>query len=400
MTSAPSIVVRHARPSASRPTMRAGSDEVAAAFERQRTDRARAGARRRVVRRGACDDRSRARPRRGARGTRSTTPAVTKPVSPSSHAKPPGPRWSSRSPGIGDRLGARDEARRAVGATRWSCARPGHQLRGAEPERARARRGRSRARPRPARARPASGRYAVDAGRYAYARRSETSPPTNGTTRRNQTPCSGAHLGRARLGDVEQRDPPAGPQHARALGEERVERDEVAQREAADDPVDRRGRERQPERVAAHERARRRARPRACRPRSRRRSAVTRASRARGTGRRCRTRGRGRRAPGASRSSRDGRAPPADVHAERQHAVEQVVARRDAVEHLLDGARPCRRRWGARSSASAFTTGSPVRAGARLRRRPPRARCPRRPARGAPARPRAAPAGSGARRAR
>ena len=61
-------------------------------------------------------------------------------------------------------------------------------------------------------------------------------------------------------------------------------------------------------------------------------------------------------APGASRSSRDCGAAPADVHAEREHAVEQVVARRDAVEHLLDGARPCRPSSGGTDVGAAFTT--------------------------------------------
>ena len=168
-----------------------------------------------------------------------------------------------------------------------------------------ARPGRSR------RARPASassagdGRYAVDAGRYAYAPRSETRPPTNGTTFRNQTRARRAPaVSRARRRRAARGGRRAA--HACALREERLERGEVAQREAGHD-------HRRPTRsgtgAAARRRARaarrRRARSRACRPRSRRRSGVRPwRRRARGRGRRCRTRGRGPREPGASRSSR------------------------------------------------------------------------------------------------
>src|SRR5205085_4870639 len=35
----------------------------------------------------------------------------------------------------------------------------------------------------------------------------------------------------------------------------------------------------------------------------------------------------------------DGNVAPAHVHAERQHAIQRVVARRDAIEHFLDNAR-------------------------------------------------------------
>ena len=75
-------------------------------------------------------------------------------------------------------------------------------------------------------------------------------------------------------------------------GEDRRERGEVAERESARDPVERRVGERQAQRVGAHERrvgVRRRA---ACRPRSRRRPVCGRRPRACGRGRRYRTRGR------------------------------------------------------------------------------------------------------------
>ena len=244
----------------------------------------------------------------------------------------------------------------------------------------------------------ADGRYAVDAGRYAYARRSETRPPTNGTTRRNQTPCTAASGATRRLGDVEQRDPSARPQHPRALGEERFEvrrscgartRETIPSTPASGNG----SRSASPRTSGASVRAR----SRACRPRSRRRSAGTRPLAARGTGRRCRTRGRARRDPGGSRSAATARAPPPDVHAKRQHAVQQVVARRDAVEHLLDGARLLVG-GGERPGVGRHDRIS-VRGGGSPRAIPPRARCRRRPTRGAPARPRAARAGSGARRA-
>ena len=45
------------------------------------------------------------------------------------------------------------------------------------------------------------------------------------------------------------------------------------------------------------------------------------------------------REPATSSSECDGGAAPRDVHAERQHPVEQVVTGRDPVEHLFDDAR-------------------------------------------------------------
>ena len=102
------------------------------------------------------------------------------------------------------------------------------------------------------------------------------------------------------------------------------------------------------------------------------------------------------RAPAGSRSARTAVARHADVHAERQEPVEEVVARRDAIEHLLDHARllvaGARQR---RMSISRLTVPRGV-----VRRRDarrPRARVLADRLRGAPARPRAARGGSGAR---
>ena len=114
-------------------------------------------------------------------------------------------------------------------------------------------------------------------------------------------------------------------------------------------PVERAVGKRQPSRVGAHERRRGAGRGEHARREVDADRPVARVGERRGRGRRCRTRGRARAAPAGSRSVRDGGTPPADVHAERQHAVEEVVARRDAVEHRLDRVRLLGRRAATRS---------------------------------------------------
>ena len=100
------------------------------------------------------------------------------------------------------------------------------------------------------------------------------------------------------------------------------------------------------------------------------------------------------RASGASRSERDRRAPPRDVEAEREDPVEAVVARRDGVEHRVDRGRLLGR-FGKHARYFSRATGPRVVGSPRRSR--PRSRSRDRPPRGAPARPRAAPGGSGAR---
>ena len=109
---------------------------------------------------------------------------------------------------------------------------------------------------------PAAGRYAVDAGRYAYARRSESRPPTNGTTWRNQKSCTaraGALVGSATSSSATRPRGRRTRAHSASTGREV---DEVAQREPAREAVERAVGERQAQRRRRARAARRCARPR------------------------------------------------------------------------------------------------------------------------------------------
>ena len=137
------------------------------------------------------------------------------------------------------------------------------------------------------------GRYAVDAGRYAYAPRSDTMPPTNGTTFLNHTPCRARTCGESGSATSSSARRPPGRTTRAHSAKNGSSAAKFREREAGHDPCDRRVREREPQRVAAHERGRNARRSRACRRRSRHRRVSDPASSARGRGRRCRRRDRG-----------------------------------------------------------------------------------------------------------
>ena len=152
------------------------------------------------------------------------------------------------------------------------------------------------------------GRYAIDRGRYAYASRSERSPPMSGTTRPKYTRVPRAEEPVVRPARLQERDARrrAGPP-GRAPRTASGERRDVAQREPARDAVGARVGDGEVQGVGLHQRCRRSGHARACRGRSRSRPAGGRRVRAPGRGRRCRTRGRAPSSPGGRWSSRTAR---------------------------------------------------------------------------------------------
>ena len=210
------------RPSASRSTMRGGHDHAPAAGERERADRPRPDRLGRAAGSPSCSIAARVATASSG-STTAATPAVTKPRGPSSHARAVGPRWSSRSLGVGE---AARCARRAASASggeagvgRASRARPGDQLRRAGAERAVRdvdEAGRADHREELGSRREVGRRRGEvrvrAAGRRAGRRR--TARP-GGTTSRC-TARAGALVGSL---DVEERDPSPRAQHPRALGE-------------------------------------------------------------------------------------------------------------------------------------------------------------------------------------
>ena len=154
-----------------------------------------------------------------------------------------------------------------------------------------------------------------------------------GTTCRNQMRWPASRSPRFGFGHLEQADPAAGSHHPAQLGEDRAEIGEVAQGVAAGDPVDRAGRppagrRRRPGPGAGrlwlaasipHDRSIPTGRSPAA-SRMARKSPVPQA--------RSSTREPAGRAEGPDRLP-----PPAEVEAEGHHAVDQVVARGDGVEH-------------------------------------------------------------------
>ena len=190
------------------------------------------------------------------------------------------------------------------------------------------------------------------------------------------------------LTHVEQCDAALRSQHSSALGDHCREVDEVAQREATGDRVDRAVGEREVHCVGARRGVRRCWRPPTCLRRSRPRSGDGRRVAACGKGRPSRTRGRSparrARSPGAaSRSAGASARPPV---AERRQPIQEVVTRSDPVEHLLDGSRLLLSRTGSRSGAVLITSAIQLRAGAASALSRRRARAPRRPTPGVPAR--------------
>ena len=238
-----------------------------------------------------------------------------------------------------------------------------------------------------------SGRYAVDFGRYRYASAScARSRPMTGTAPRNQTALPARSTGFDGTAASSAANRPPDAQHASDLREHGRERDEVAQREPADDAVERRRCEREDGAVAPHQR---RGRSRGVEHAGRDVDADRCVARVGGVA------GQVARAAreiehACSRPEReglDGAGAPGAIAAEGDDPVDPVVVGRDAVEHLLDRAPLLRdlREGRRRCRAHACSSRCPSRV--RPTRQP--ARRGHRPTRGARAPPPAARSGSG-----